>query len=177
MPKPLRNRTPKKYVVISHSSYGKALSGTRIYYEGGKPPRLGKDGRIAFGKSLLEILRNKFGEKFRWIITKETDSIDPVRGIVNVRISQKMLGRMYGDKFERIREVQIDIVQRRLFRAFPTYFTTSPPSVYVPGSVAKVLSRDAVSKLSSEDKDALNKVLPEFLKTEAMSLLAIRAVE
>jgi hypothetical protein len=50
-----------------------------------------------------------------------------------------------------------------------------PP--YVPGSVAKLLGKDAIRKLSSEDKDVLNHVLPEFLKTEATSSLAIKAVE
>jgi hypothetical protein len=129
MPKPAGKTAPKKYVVVTSSSYGEALFGTRIFYEGKKPRRLGSDGRIAFGKSILETLTKKFGKKFRWIITKETDSIDPRYGITNVRISQRMLDRMYSDKFERTREVNADIVQRRLFAAFPTYFTTPPPSV------------------------------------------------
>jgi hypothetical protein len=172
-----KSGAPKKYVVVSSSSYGKALKGQRIYYEGKKPTRLADDGRITFGKNILETLKKRFGSKFRWIITEKTDAIEEKYGISNVRTSQQMLNRMYGDNFERSREVKNEIVQRRFFVAFPTYFTTAPPSAYVPGSVAKILSKDAVKKLSSEDKETINQILPEFLKTEAMSSLAIKAVE
>jgi hypothetical protein len=175
--KPSRKSTPRKYVTVTSSSYGKALFGTRIFYEGKKPSRLGSDGRITFGKGILEILAKKFGTKFRWIITKDIDSIESKYGVTNVRVSQRMLNRMYSDNFGRTRDVKAEIVERRFFAAFPTYFTTPPPSTYVPGSVAKILSRHAIKKLSSEDKEALNQVLPEFLRTEAMSSLAIKAVE
>lgn len=168
---------PKKYVVVSSSSYGKALKGQRIYYEGKRPTRLADDGRITFGKNILETLKKRFGSKFRWIITEKTDAIEEKYGIANVRTSQQMLNRMFSENFERSREVKIEIVQRRFFAAFPTFFTTAPPSAYVPGSAAKILSKDAIKKLSSEDKEAINKILPEFLKTEAMSSLAIKAVE
>lgn len=168
---------PKKYVVVSSSSYGKALKGQRIYYEGKRPTRLGDDGRITFGKNILETLRKRFGSKVRWIITEKVDAIDEKYGIANVRTSQQMLNRMFSENFERSREVKIEIVQRRFFAAFPTYFTTAPPSAYSPGSLAKILSKDAIKKLSSEDKEAINRILPEFLKGEAMSSLAIKAVE
>jgi len=172
-----RGGAPKKYVVVSSSSYGKALKGQQIYYEGRKPTRLADDGRITFGKNILETLKKRFGSKFRWIITETTDVIEEKYGITNVRTSQQMLNRMFSENFDRSREVKIEIVQRRFFAAFPTYFTTVPPSAYVPGSAAKILSKDAIKKLSSEDKEAINKILPEFLKTEAMSSLAIKAVE
>jgi hypothetical protein len=55
---------PKKYVVVSSSSYGKALKGQRIYYEGKRPTRLGDDGRITFGKNILETLKNASGARF-----------------------------------------------------------------------------------------------------------------
>lgn len=177
MPKSSPKTALAKYVVVSSSSYGNALRGTRIYYEGTKPKRLAKDGRINFGKNILETLGKKFGKKFRWIITQETDSIDTKYGITHVRTSQRMLNRMFSENFERGREVKNDIVQRRFFAAFPSHFTTAPPASYVPGSVARILSRDTIKKLSSEDKDVLNQILPEFLKTEAMSSLAIKAVE
>jgi hypothetical protein len=177
MAKSRAKKAPTKYVVVSSSSYGHALRGTRIYYEGKRPKRLGRDGRITFGKNILEALRKKFEGKFRWIITEETDSIEIKYGIANVRTSQRLLNRMFSDNFERSREVKSEIVQRRFFSAFPTYFTTAPPSAYVPGSVAKILSIDALKKLSSEDKEILNQILPTFLKGEAMSSLAIKAVE
>lgn len=158
MAKSRAKKTPAKYVVVSSSSYGNALRGTRIYYEGKRPSGLRDGGRITFGKNILEILERKFGKKFRWIITEETD-------------------RMFGENFERSRDVKNEIVQRRFFAAFPSDFTTAPPSSYVPGSVAKILSIEALKKLSSEDKEVLNQILPEFLKGEAMSSLAIKAVE
>ena len=170
-------KAPEKYVVVSSPSYGKSLKGQRIHYEGKRPSRLAEDGRITFGKNILETLIKKFGRKFRWIITPEIDSIETKYGITSVRTSQRMLNRMFGENFERSREVKNEIVQRRFFMAFPTQFTTTPPTSYVPGSVAKILSKDAIRKLSSEDKDALNHILPELLKTEAMSSLAIKAVE
>jgi hypothetical protein len=175
--KKTRQRKTTKYVVVSNSSYGKALKGTRIYFEGKKPTRLQDDGRITFGKVILETLGKKFGSKFRWIITPETDLVEVKYGITYVRTSQRLLGRMFGENFERSREVKSEIVQRRFFNAFPLYFTTPPPSAYVPGSIAKILNGDVFRKLSSDDKDAINRILPDFLKAEAMSSLAIKAVE
>jgi hypothetical protein len=172
-----KQKTKKNYVVVSNSSYGKALRGQRIYFEGKRPQRLSDDGRITFGKNILEILGKKFGERFRWIITEEKNEIIVKYGITYVRTSQALLNRMFGENFERSREVKNEIVQRRLFYAFPLYFTTPPPSAYVPGSIAKILSNDILSKLSSEDKEAVNHILPEFLKAEAMSSIAIKAVE
>lgn len=172
-----RKRVRKNYVVVSNSSYGKALKGLRIYFEGKRPTRLSDDGRITFGKNILETLGKKFGERFRWIITEEKDEITVKYGITYVRTSQALLNRMFGENFERSREVKNEIVQRRFFYAFPTHFTTPPPSAYVPGSIAKLLNPDILPKLSSEDKEAVNQILPEFLKAEAMSSIAIKAVE
>ena len=135
-----KRKTKNNYVVVSNSSYGKALKGQRIYFEGKKPRRLSDDGRITFGKNILETLGKKFGERFRWIVTEEKDEITVKYGITYVRTSQALLNRMFGENFERSREVKNEIVQRRFFNAFPLYFTTPPPSAYVPGSIAKILS-------------------------------------
>jgi hypothetical protein len=175
--KPKKSKSKKDYVVVSNSSYGKALKGKRIHFEGKKPPRLKDDGRITFGKNILETLGKKFGPKFRWIITPEMDSIEVKYGITYVRTSQRLLDRMFSENFERSREVKNEIVQRRFFNAFPSHFTTAPPSAYVPGSISKILSGDVLKKLSSDDKEAINQILPEFLKGEAMSALALKAVE
>lgn len=172
-----KKKPKKNYVVVSNSSYGRALKGQRIYFEGKKPGRLGDDGRITFGKNILEILGKKFGERFRWIITQDKDEITVKYGVTSVRTSQRLLDRMFGENFERSREVKNEIVQRRFFYAFPMHFTTPPPSAYAPGSIAKILSTDILPKLSSEDKEALNQILPDFLKAEAMSSIAIKAVE
>lgn len=170
-------KAKKNYVVVSNSSYGKALKGLRIYFEGKRPTRLSDDGRITFGKNILETLGKKFGERFRWIITEEKEEITVKYGITYVRTSQALLNRMFGENFARSREVKNEIVQRRFFYAFPMHFTTPPPSAYLPGSLAKILSPDILPKLSSEDKEAVNQILPEFLKAEAMSSIAIKAVE
>lgn len=172
-----KKKTRKNYVVVSNSSYGKALKGQRIYFEGKKPTRLGDDGRITFGKIILEILGKKFGPRFRWTITEETDEIVVRYGITHVRTSKRLLDRMFGENFERSREVKNEIVQRRFFYAFPSHFTTPPPAPYVPGSIAKILTSGVLPKLSSEDKEAVNQILPDFLKAEAMSSIAIKAVE
>jgi hypothetical protein len=116
-----RGGAPKKYVVVSSSSYGKALKGQRIYYEGKRPTRLADDGRITFGKNILESLGKRFATKFRWIITEKTDAIEEKYGIANVRTSQRMLNRMFSENFKRSREVKNEIVQRQFFAAFPTY--------------------------------------------------------
>jgi hypothetical protein len=172
-----KSKTPKRYVVVSNSSYGKALKGQRIYFEGKKPDRLAGDGRTPFGKNILEILRKRFGAKFRWIITPETDSIEVKYGRIYVRTSQPLLKRMFAENFERSREVKNDIVERRFYSAFPSYFRTPPPAVYTPGSIAKLLAGDILKKLSSDDKEAINRLLPDFINAEAISPLAIKAVE
>lgn len=177
MKKRKKKKVKKNYVTVSNSSYGKALKGQRIYFEGKKPSRLGDDGRITFGKNILEILAKKFGPRFRWTITEETDEIVIKYGVTHIRTSKRLLDRMFGEHFERSREVKNEIVQRRFFNAFPSYFTTPPPSAYVPGSIAKLLRPNVLQKLSSEDKEALNQILPDFLKAEAMSSIAIKAVE
>ena len=172
-----KKKAKKNYVVVSNSSYGRALKGQRIYFEGKKPTRLGDDGRITFGKNILETLAKKFGPRFRWTITEEKDDIVVKYGIAHVLTSKRLLDRLFGENLERSREVKTEIVQRRFFYAFPTHFTTPPPSAYVPGSIAKILSADILPKLSSEDKEALNQILPDFLKGEAMSSIAIKAIE
>src|ERR1039457_4880708 len=89
-----RRAKEMKYVVVTSKSYGAKLKGVKIYYEGKKPKGLAKDGSFQFGKHILEHLRRRFGEKFRLIVTVETDSITQEYGIYRVRISALLLGRM-----------------------------------------------------------------------------------
>jgi hypothetical protein len=86
-------KSTKNYVVVSNSSYGKALKGQRIYFEGKKPTRLGDDGRITFGKNILETLGKKFGSRFRWIIAEEKHEVVVKYGITYVRASKRLLDR------------------------------------------------------------------------------------
>jgi hypothetical protein len=111
----------------------------------------------------------------RWIITPETDSIEERAGEFHVRTSQKLLSRMSAEKFERDRDVKNEIVQRKFYAVFPTQFTTPPPAVYAVGSLDRILGPGVAKKLSSRDKEALNAFLPEYLKTEAMSAIVLKA--
>lgn len=159
------------YVVVKNKSYGHLLKGVKIYYEGKKrPKRLGKDGSINFGKNILELLGVHF-KKFRWIITADKDEIIEQRKIFRVRTSQKTLGRMYSDQFSRNRDIKNDIIRHRFSAIYPSYFKKSAASVYVPGTLSEVLSRATLSRLSSADRDALNKLLPEFIAAESVGAI------
>src|SRR5438128_668032 len=59
MASPKKKKTKIRYVVVKNQSYGEKLRGSRIYYEGKKPKQLQKDGRITFGKHILEFLKRR----------------------------------------------------------------------------------------------------------------------
>ena len=98
-----------KFVVVNNDTYGKPLRGVRIFYEGKRPKSLAKNGKINFGKNILEILIRKF-DKFQWIITKDTDVITKERNIYKVRTSLATLNKVYGEQIERNRDIKIDII-------------------------------------------------------------------
>lgn len=157
-----------KFITVTSKTYGKKLRGIPIYYEGKKPSGLKKDGTIKFGKHVLETLQARFGTKFRWILTKEADSISKEYGIYRVRTSVGLLGRMDSQLWDRTRDIKNDIVRRFFSIAYPTEFQTNAAPVYVPGTLAKILSPEIASKLSSEDREAVQRFLPEFLATESI---------
>lgn len=161
-----KTRKPRNYVIVSNRGYGNALKGTLIYFEGQKPKALQDDGRITFGKHILESLRRKF-ERFRWIITQDDDSIIVERGIVRVRTSQRLLSRMNRENWDRSRDIKNDIVARFFSLAFPQQFAARTGKVYVPGTLSGMVDPEIVPKLSSEDKEALNLFLPDFLASES----------
>lgn len=158
----------RKYVTVSNRSYGNALKGIRIYWEGKRPRALADDGRIGFGKHVLEQLTKRFGKKFRWILTPATDSIQIERGIARVRLSNATMARMNSENFGRSRDIKNDIIVRTLASTFPSHFTSKPRSVFVPGTVASLLAPDIVPKLSSADRKALNEFLPPYLASESV---------
>src|SRR5580704_6014503 len=96
----------RKYVTVSNRSYGNALKGIRIYWEGKRPRALADDVRIGFGKHILEQLTKRFGKKFRWILTPATDSVEMERGIAHVRISGTTLAGMNSESFARTRDIK-----------------------------------------------------------------------
>jgi Domain of unknown function (DUF4263) len=161
----------KNYVTVTSPFYGKNLKGTRIYFEGKKPSKLRNDGTIKLGKHILEMLKDKF-LKFHWIITSGEDSIRTERNIVRVRTSLKMLQRMSKEEWDRGRDIKNDIVGRFFAIAFPDHFTDRKASTYVPGTLAAILRREVVQRLSSEDKEALTVFIPEFAASEAIGTVS-----
>lgn len=157
----------KNYVTVSNPTYGKALRGTRIYWEGKRPASLNDDGRINLGKNILEMLGKHF-PKFHLIITTDTNSITTERGITRVRISQQLLSRMGREVFERNRDIKNDIIRKFLAIHFTDHFKEESTPVYVPGTVAKILNPNIITRLSSQDKDALNAFLPDYISSESM---------
>ncbi|MEZ4211111.1 MAG: Shedu immune nuclease family protein [Candidatus Paceibacterota bacterium] len=158
----------KGYVVVSNKSYGNLLKGTRIYFEGKKPKNLGNDGKIGFGKHILEILKRKF-ENFHLIITAEIDSITVERKIHRVKISQKTFSKMNSELFDRGRDIKTDIVSSMFSRMHPTHFEEREINAYVPGTLSKILDPNIVTRLSISDKEAINTFLPEFISSESLS--------
>lgn len=162
--------TAAKFVTVTSRSYGNALKGMRIYFEGKKPKGLKKDGTIQFGKHILEALNRKFPkQKVRWIITPETDSITTERGIIRVRTSVKTLARMGRSLWDSTRDIKNDTVSNIFSLTYPTQFKASRAPAYVSGTLSKTLTPALIPRLSAEDRDAINKFLPEFLNSESLS--------
>lgn len=156
----------KKYIEVSSKSYGNNLKGTKVYYEGKRPKKLKDDGSFSFGKSILELLKNKFGSRFRLVLTKSTDSVKKEGTISVVRLSEKTLGKMYGESFSRRRDINIDIIQKMFGKSHPKLVDRKIKVLYTPGRFAGLLEGDVLGKLSSDDKDALNKFIPEYVALE-----------
>ncbi len=148
--------------------YGSVWLGTKIYFDGKKPKNLGKDGKIAFGKHILEILKRKF-ERFRLIVTPQDDSITLDRNIYRVRISQKTFTALNKEYFERARDIKTDIASSALSRHFPDHFKEKEIAAYVAGTLSRILKPTIVTRLSSSDRDAINAFLPDYIATESLS--------
>jgi hypothetical protein len=162
------NAKARNHVVVTNRGYGNALKGIKIYFEGKKPKALKNDGRITFGKHILQILRARFGARQRWIITVATDAVTTEYGIVRVRTSQKLLARMNKENWDRSRDIKNDIVQRFFSDVFPSHFTSQTTTTYVPGTLATSMSPKIIPRLSTEDKEALNRFLPDYVAAEAV---------
>jgi hypothetical protein len=165
-----------KYVKVSNIAYGRKLKGIKIYYEGKKPSSLKNDGKIAFGKHILELLRRKY-EKFHWIITEETNDLTPLRGIMRVRTSQQTLSTMNKRYFGISRDMKNDIVGNTFASLFPSDFEQSDSAVYVPGVLSNILTKDVLTRLSSEDKTALRAFLPGFISSESIASVNLLKAE
>lgn len=157
-----------KFITVKNKGYGNYLKGTKIYYEGKKPKLLAKDGSIKFGKNILEILKRKF-PKFRWIITQDKDGITLERSIYRIRTSIPTLGKMNGELFDRTRDIKMDIIKHFFAIVYPGHFKSDDNPVYVAGSLGRILDKEIIPRLSTEDKDRLNEFLPDFIASESLS--------
>lgn len=157
-----------KYVVVTNKSYGAKLKGIKIYYEGKKPKGLATDGSVRFGKHILELLKRRFGDKFRLILSTDNDSINQEYGIYRVRISPVLLNKMNRELWDRTRDIKNDIIKRFFSIVFPLEFAADNTAVYVPGSLSRLLSEDISQKLSSEDREAVQNFLPGFIASESI---------
>lgn len=166
-----KRKATTNFVVVKNRSYGKALRGAKIYFEGPKPSALKNDGRITFGKHILQLLGSRFGERFRWIITPDVDSLTTEYGIVRVRTSQKLLGRMSKETWDRTRDIKNEIVGRHFSVAFPDHFSGPTTSAYVPGTLASLLDSTILPRLSAADKEALNTFLPDYVERESVAVV------
>lgn len=178
---PKRNKAKRKvstsrYVKVKNIAYGNKLKGTKIYYEGRRPSGLKDDGKITFGKHILELLSRKY-ERFRWIITEETDDLTIERGIVRVRTSQQTLSKMNKRYYGISRDMKNDIVGNAFAALFPTDFEKSDSAIYVPGVLANILTKDVLTRLSSGDKDALRGILPDFISSESIASVNLLKAE
>lgn len=166
--------TKKKvdYVTVSNKGYGNKLKGIKIYFEGKKPKGLKKDGSIVFGKHILEALTRKFGPKFRLIISKDGNSIKLERGIYRVRVSQITFKSMNDELRERTRDIKNDIVSKFLSKIYPDHFTANETPVYIPGTLSHILGSEILPRISIEDRDAINKFIPDFIASESLNTVS-----
>lgn len=177
----MNKKKPKNrlgHMTVNNRSYGKNLNGTKIYFEGKRPKQLKDDGTITFGKHILEHLQDKFDDDFKLILTKEENSIKKVRRVYHIRISTKLLSGMGSELWDRNRDIKNDIIRHYFAINFPTYFSEIETEIYIPGTLAKTLDRKPLARLSSDDKEALNRFLPDFIaaeSTKSVSLLKAKA--
>jgi hypothetical protein len=83
---------------------------------------------------------------------------------------------MNRENWDRSRDIKNDIVARFFSLAFPQHFTVKAGRAYVPGTLSGIVEAGIVPKLSSEDKEALNAFLPDFLASDsAASVNNLRA--
>ncbi len=166
------NKRVNKYVIVTNKSYGKNLQGIKIYYEGKKPNQLKADGSISFGKNILELLGKKY-EKFQWIITANTNEIKYHYKIHKVKTSITTINKMYSLSFDRTRDIKQDIIQQTFSNIYPAFFKYLHAQKYKAGQLASILKENIINDLSSDDKDELNKFIPEFVSKESLSTINV----
>lgn len=161
-----------RFVVVTSKSYGKYLKGTKIYFEGKLPSQLRKDGTIGFGKNILELIKRTY-PKFKWIITSDVDEIKLSYGIYRIKTSIRTIQRMQGESIDRTRDVKEDIILKTFSLIYPNSFKYEHAEKYKPGNISKILQENIINDLSSDDKDELNKFIPEYIAKESISTVNV----
>lgn len=164
-----QKKTKKNYVKVSYPQWGKKLHGIKIYFEGKQPDQLKDDGQIYFGKAILEILVKTF-DRFQWHLTEDRNEIETKRGITRVYTSLKTLRGFYQTGINRKRGINEDIVLNGFSKLYPLNFTAIHAEKYNSGALSKMLAEDILNDLSVEDKEALNRFIPNYVAKEAMTL-------
>ena len=162
-------KSKNNYVKVSYPQWGKKLRGIKIYFEGKQPDQLKEDGQIYFGKAILEILLKTF-EKFQWHLTEDNNEIKTKRGITRVYTSLKTLKAFYQTGINRKKGINEDIVLNGFAKLYPSNFTAIHAEKYNSGYLSKILAEDILNDLSPEDKEALNKFIPNYVAKESMTL-------
>lgn len=170
--KALKRKAAKNYVKVSNTSYGKRLKGIKIYFEGKRPTGLKDDGKITLGKNILEILKRNF-TRFDWVITEGKNEIVVKYGITKVYTSSQTLGKLFTQSLERTRDVKEDIITKNFATLYPGRFTTTHAAKYVPGTIAGLLKENILNDLSTEDKDELNKFIPDYAAKESVGVVSV----
>ncbi|QEH39411.1 Shedu immune nuclease family protein [Chitinophaga sp. XS-30] len=167
-----KKKASKGFVVINNRSYGKNLQGLKVYFEGRKPSSLKKDGSISFGKNILELLTKHF-DRFRWILTEDTNSIHKRYGIAEVRTSVRTISKMYNESFLRGKDLKLDIIERSFSQLYPDAFNFGRAINYKAGMLSDILKEDILNSLSADDKDALNRFIPGYVAKESVSVASV----
>jgi hypothetical protein len=83
-------------------------------------------------------------------------------------MSSATIRRINSESFARTRDIKNGIIGRTLASLFPSHFAGKPHSVFVPGTVATLLAKEIIPKLSISDREALTEFLPSYLASESI---------
>lgn len=160
------------HIKISNKQYGEKLFGFKIFYEGKKYKKLKVDGSFQFGKNIIELFEKKYGglKNIKIILSESNNKIECKRGIFNIYLSHKFLNKISSVKFEFDRETKEKILNIYLPQYYPEEFAKNIETNYLTykkGDIGNILTADNIySLLSGEDKEKLNKFIPEYIKKE-----------
>jgi hypothetical protein len=80
---------------------------------------------------------------------------------------------MNSANLEQTRGIKNDILLQTFSTLFPGIFTTRAAPAYIGGSIAKLLGPGVIPRLSSEDREAMNRILPDYIASEAAGAVSV----